>query len=102
MMMSAWSTSRSRFGRKGLPIARSAESRGIVKSIVDLARNLGLVVVAEGAEHTAQVDELQRLGCDLVQGFVFYRPVDAATMCELLMADETPAELAAKMGVGAL
>ena len=46
----------------------------IVRSIIDLARNLGLQVVAEGVEGTDVCELLAELGCDRVQGFLFGRP----------------------------
>ena len=70
-------------------VVESAESRGIISSIIDLARNLGLEVVAEGAEDLAQVAELRRLGCDLVQGFFFYRPLDSSAVRQLLLEGGT-------------
>ena len=47
----------------------------IVRSIIDLARNLGMQVVAEGVEATDVCELLADLGCDRVQGFLFGRPV---------------------------
>jgi len=55
--------------------ATSDENRVIVKTIVDLAHNLGLSVVAEGAEDEPTVDHLRMLRCDYVQGFYFSRPL---------------------------
>lgn len=49
----------------------------IVRSTVDLGRNLGLEVVAEGVETQAAYDELARLGCDYAQGFLLARPLPA-------------------------
>ena len=49
----------------------------IVRSTVDLARNLGLEVVAEGVETQGAYDELVRLGCDYAQGFLLARPLPA-------------------------
>ncbi|MGH9475458.1 MAG: putative bifunctional diguanylate cyclase/phosphodiesterase [Terriglobales bacterium] len=53
-------------------------SEAIVRSILDLARNLNLRAVAEGAETAEQVERLRALGCPLAQGFYFARPMDAA------------------------
>jgi EAL domain-containing protein (putative c-di-GMP-specific phosphodiesterase class I) len=47
----------------------------IVRAAVDLGRNLGLRVVAEGIEDAATWQELDALGCDAVQGFYISRPV---------------------------
>jgi EAL domain-containing protein (putative c-di-GMP-specific phosphodiesterase class I) len=49
----------------------------IVRSTVDLGRNLGLRVVAEGVEDPATRDELDALGCDAIQGYYVSRPVSA-------------------------
>jgi len=60
----------------------SAESRTIVRSIVELGHALGLRVVAEGVEDEGTVAYLRTLGCDLLQGFGIARPMwgeDAVT-----------------------
>ncbi len=49
----------------------------IVRSIVDLARNLGLRVVAEGVETPAAWEALRDIGCDVAQGYVLSRPLPA-------------------------
>ncbi len=50
------------------------QSSAIVTAIVALARSLGLRVVAEGVENVRQMQALRRLGCDLMQGFLFSKP----------------------------
>ncbi|MFI5311245.1 MAG: putative bifunctional diguanylate cyclase/phosphodiesterase [Gemmatimonadales bacterium] len=59
----------------------------IVRSIVELAKNVGLGVVAEGVETAAQLERLRALGCEFGQGFHFARPLDAAGVAVLLEAD---------------
>jgi diguanylate cyclase (GGDEF)-like protein len=49
----------------------------IVRSTIDLGRNLGLEVVAEGVETGEIWDELARMGCDVAQGYFLTRPVPA-------------------------
>jgi diguanylate cyclase len=47
----------------------------IVRSIIDLAHNLGFRVVAEGIEDETVFDELALRGCDIAQGYLFARPM---------------------------
>ena len=49
----------------------------LVETIHDLARRLGLTVIAEGVDTEAQLATLRRLGCDLAQGYLFSPPVGA-------------------------
>jgi Amt family ammonium transporter len=62
----------------------SEENDQIVRSIISLARSLGLGVVAEGVENREQFERLRRLHCDRAQGFMFSRPVDNAKARELI------------------
>ncbi len=61
----------------------------IVRSIIGLAHKLGLQVIAEGVETPLHLQALRDLGCDHGQGFYFSRPLDPASLAELLAA-ETP------------
>jgi diguanylate cyclase (GGDEF)-like protein/PAS domain S-box-containing protein len=58
----------------------------ITEAIVAMSHALSLEVVGEGAETALQVAELSRLGCDLVQGFHFSRPVPAEEITRMLEA----------------
>jgi len=49
----------------------------IVKTIVTLAGNLGLEVIAEGVETEEQLNQLRLLKCQYAQGFLFSKPMDA-------------------------
>ncbi|WP_300158423.1 EAL domain-containing protein [Solidesulfovibrio sp.] len=60
------------------------ESQEIVKSIISLARSLGLTVIAEGVEREEQLDRLRRAACDKAQGFMFSRPLDKEAAGRLL------------------
>jgi diguanylate cyclase (GGDEF)-like protein len=53
----------------------SARDRAVVQSIIDLGRNLGLEVVAEGVTDAGTRRALQEMGCDLAQGYLFTPPV---------------------------
>jgi EAL domain-containing protein (putative c-di-GMP-specific phosphodiesterase class I) len=59
----------------------------ILKSIVSMAHDLGMDVVAEGAETDSDAIELYHLGCEFAQGFAFGEPMDAAS-AERLLLDE--------------
>ena len=54
----------------------------IVRSMIDVGRNLGLRVVAEGIEHENVCSQLAELGCDLGQGYLFSRPLDGDALAE--------------------
>ena len=56
----------------------------IVKTIIDLAHNMGLQVVGEGIETVEQYEYLKQCGCDIGQGYYFSRPVPAAELDTLL------------------
>jgi EAL domain-containing protein (putative c-di-GMP-specific phosphodiesterase class I) len=64
------------------------ETNEIVRIIIMLAHNLGLKVVAEGAETAEQVSMLKQLKCELVQGYFFARPGDHAA-AEALLSKNT-------------
>ena len=66
-------------------MADSDNDAVIVRSTIDLARNLGLQVVAEGVETEQAWDQLSELGCTLAQGYYLSRPVPAAELTEWLM-----------------
>jgi PAS domain S-box-containing protein len=66
-----------------------SETNEIVRIIIMLAHNLGLKVVAEGAETAEQVRLLKQLKCELVQGYFFARPGDHAAAQALLMRTYT-------------
>lgn len=57
----------------------------IVKSTIELAHNMGLIVVAEGVESAAAVELLRSLGCDLVQGEHISRPLAPAQVREFVV-----------------
>ena len=56
----------------------------IVRTIIELARVLGMDVVAEGIETCEQYQLLRELGCRFGQGFLFARPMSAGDVTRLL------------------
>lgn len=57
------------------PIKSEGGNSEIVRTIVMLARNLGMKVIAEGVETKAQLDELKKLNCEGAQGYFFAAPM---------------------------
>jgi EAL domain-containing protein (putative c-di-GMP-specific phosphodiesterase class I) len=47
----------------------------VIRLIISLARDMGFVCLAEGAERKEQVDKLRELGCDVIQGYYYSRPI---------------------------
>ncbi len=65
-------------------VAEHPDSAAIVRSVIGLARNLRLQTVAEGVETVAQREFLREAGCDLMQGFLFSRPLPPEQIPPLL------------------
>ena len=61
-------------------IGEAAENIEIVRTIVSLADNMGMDVVAEGVETLGQLAQLRKLNCKYGQGYLFARPTDAASI----------------------
>jgi diguanylate cyclase (GGDEF)-like protein len=61
-------------------MAEDPSDAAIVRSTIDLARHLGLAVVAEGVETSEVLDVLASLRCDVAQGFLLSRPLPAAEL----------------------
>ena len=64
-------------------IGGSPRDQVVVRSVIDMARSLGLEVIAEGVETEEQLALLAREGCNLYQGFLCAPPVDVATLAML-------------------
>jgi EAL domain-containing protein (putative c-di-GMP-specific phosphodiesterase class I) len=62
----------------------------ILRSIISLAHDLGMDVVAEGAQTDADALELSRLGCEYAQGFAFGEPMSAERARALLQPHPSP------------
>ena len=56
----------------------------ITESIINMAKELGFESVAEGVEYETQYDYLRQIGCDIIQGFYFSKPLPADEFEELL------------------
>ena len=77
---------------------KTPKSKVIIASIVDLAKKLGIHTLAEGVETEEQYEYLKRIGCELIQGYYFSKPLPIedyhnkrAELCGF-ETNETPAE----------
>jgi len=70
------------------PILAEPAQRRLVGSIVDIGKSMGIEVVAEGVESLEHAGILRDLGCDILQGYAFARPMDRATL-ETFLAEES-------------
>ncbi|MEA2223046.1 MAG: hypothetical protein QOH83_1422, partial [Solirubrobacteraceae bacterium] len=68
----------------------------IARSTIDLAHNLGLTVVAEGAEDEVALDMLAEYGCDSAQGYFFSRPCAAEELTTWLTESPFGARMEAR------
>jgi predicted signal transduction protein with EAL and GGDEF domain len=66
----------------------SQKDRAIVKTIIQLAKNLGIKVLAEGVETEEQYEFLKQEKCDEIQGFYFYKGMPASEVKELLISGQ--------------
>ena len=70
-------------------ITTKEKDRLLVEGIIKLVRQFGVVTVAEGIETMEQVEFLRSVNCDIIQGYVFYRPMPEADYEALLHSLET-------------
>lgn len=59
-------------------------ARGIVEAVIEFGHRIGLEIVAEGVEDREMLTLLKDAGCDLAQGFLISRPLDAAAVTAML------------------
>jgi predicted signal transduction protein with EAL and GGDEF domain len=64
--------------------------RAIVKSVIDLCRNMNLMCIVEGMETESQVRVLRTLGCTTMQGYFFGKPMPSAEVLGFLDAANLP------------
>jgi diguanylate cyclase (GGDEF)-like protein len=68
------------------PIVRSETQRRLVQSIVDIGKSLDIEIVAEGVETMEHARMLRDLGCDILQGYVFARPMPSEELERFMSA----------------
>lgn len=67
-----------------MPILNSPQERALVRSIIDIARSLGVETVAEGVETLSHAELLRDLGCDILQGYAFAKPLPLEDLAGLV------------------
>ncbi len=65
-------------------LAGSTRDKVIVRGVVDMARSLGMIVVAEGVETEAQLENLVREGCNWYQGYLCSRPLPISVLPDFI------------------
>ncbi len=70
-------------------IGQSVQDEIIVRTVVGLAHNLGMKVVAEGIDSPCQLDFLREIGCDIGQGYLNSRPLPLADAGDFLSREPT-------------
>ncbi|MGN6193080.1 MAG: putative bifunctional diguanylate cyclase/phosphodiesterase, partial [Rhodanobacteraceae bacterium] len=73
-------------------MAHNGESLQIVRTIMSLAHNLGMDVIAEGPEDAEQVSQLRSIGCEYGQGFYFSKPIDLTAAMAFLARTQNSSE----------
>jgi diguanylate cyclase (GGDEF)-like protein len=71
-----------------MDMMENSNDEAIVKATIDLAHSLGLEVVAEGVETQESADHLKRLGCDVLQGFLFSKPISPEELIAMAGKDK--------------
>lgn len=69
-------------------LERSEENRAVIRAVAGLGAALGLKLVAEGVENDAQRQELCACGCEMLQGYHFYRPLIEADFARHFQAQQ--------------
>ena len=69
-------------------IAKSSVDRHMAAAIINIAHNLGLKVVAEGVEEESQLTILRRYECEMLQGFLYSKPINAERFEQLLRENQ--------------
>ncbi|WP_042442700.1 putative bifunctional diguanylate cyclase/phosphodiesterase [Azospirillum sp. B510] len=74
-----------------IDVPENPKSNALVRAAVGMAHGLGLTTVAEGVETEEQRDFLVSVGCDMMQGFLFGRPMTPDALADLVRGQAAPA-----------
>lgn len=67
-------------------LQNSIQDQRLTSTVIDMARHFGFRTVAEGVELPEQLELLKKMGCDLIQGFIFAPPLRAKALLKLISA----------------
>lgn len=73
-----------KFDKTLIDLINSDVEETVLRSTMEMVRSMGMQITAEGVERQEQVDSLEKLGCDEIQGFFYYRPIEAEAFARLL------------------
>jgi EAL domain-containing protein (putative c-di-GMP-specific phosphodiesterase class I)/CHASE3 domain sensor protein len=65
-------------------VPENPKNNGVVRTIINMGRELGITTIAEGIETQEQASFLLRHGCDIGQGYLFHKPMDADKVSKVL------------------
>ncbi|MEP6906359.1 MAG: EAL domain-containing protein [Pseudoxanthomonas sp.] len=74
-----------------MQLVEGSDDAVIVRSTIELGHNMGLSVIAEGVEDENAMALLRRYGCDMVQGYLFSKPLEQTELLEWCRKDLQPA-----------
>ncbi|WP_377292847.1 EAL domain-containing protein [Rhizobium sp. SG2393] len=70
------------------PVLGAKTEQALLRSIIDIGRSLGIETVAEGVETLTHAEMLSTLGCDLLQGYAFARPMSADSLIDFALGHQ--------------
>ena len=65
-------------------IGKSPNAEAVIRHTIGMAHDIGAKVVAEGVETKEQLEFLQSVDCDMIQGYYFYKPMPEEEFAQLL------------------
>lgn len=76
-----------KFDKSLIDLIHSETEETVLRSTMAMVRSMGMKITAEGVEQQEQVDFLADLGCDEIQGYFYYRPMETEAFARLLSSD---------------
>ena len=73
-----------KFDKSLIDLINSEAEETVLRSTMEMVRSMGMQIIAEGVERQEQADFLENLGCDEIQGYFYYRPMEAEAFARLL------------------